>query len=103
MYCDYQDVNDRIPRQNSHVRNATLLHEELNVQGDSGGKVNILGGDSIGRCDERSSYEHVYISEWLHRYSCLNLLTQLSLIYVCGVRLRAKFTKKKCRIHETNC
>ena len=28
------------------------------IQGDSGGKVNILGSDGIGHC-EISSYEHV--------------------------------------------
>jgi hypothetical protein len=33
------------------------------IQGDSGGKVNILGGDSIGHCEEKSSYEHVPNSE----------------------------------------
>jgi hypothetical protein len=26
---------------------------EHNVQGDSGGNVNILGGDSIGHCEEK--------------------------------------------------
>jgi hypothetical protein len=25
----------------------------LQIQGDSGGKVNILGGDSIGHCQEK--------------------------------------------------
>jgi hypothetical protein len=29
------------------------------IQGDSVGKANILGGDSIGHCEERSSFGHV--------------------------------------------
>jgi hypothetical protein len=37
------------------------------IQGDSGGKVNILGGNSIGHCEKKSSYEHVPNSEWLPR------------------------------------
>ena len=32
---------------------------------DLGGKVNILGDDSIGNSEERSPYEHVSNSEWL--------------------------------------
>jgi hypothetical protein len=34
------------------------------IQGDSGGKVNIFRGDSIGRCEKESSYERVSNSEW---------------------------------------
>jgi hypothetical protein len=45
------------------------------IQGDSGGKLNILGGDSIGHCEKHSSYEHVSDSKWLPRHSCLNLET----------------------------
>jgi len=29
------------------------------MQSDSGGNLNILGGDSIGHLEEKSSYEHV--------------------------------------------
>jgi hypothetical protein len=43
------------------------------IQGDSGGKIATLGGDSISRCEKRSSYKHVSNSEWLPRWSCLNL------------------------------
>jgi hypothetical protein len=35
--------------------------------------VNILGGDSRGHCEQKSSYEHVSNSEWLRKYCCLNL------------------------------
>jgi len=41
--------------------------------GDLGGKMNILGGDSIGHCEGRgkkSYYEHVSTSEWLPRQNC---------------------------------
>ena len=31
---------------------------------DSGGKVNISGGDSIGHCETNSSSEHMSNSEW---------------------------------------
>ena len=34
------------------------------IQGDSGGKVNILGGDSIGHCEKIISYQQVSNSEW---------------------------------------
>jgi hypothetical protein len=49
--------------------------EVSKIQGDSGGKINILGGDEIGHCEKKSSYEHVSNSEWLPTYSCLNLQT----------------------------
>jgi hypothetical protein len=37
------------------------------IQGDAGGNVSILGGDTIGHCKKRSSYEDVSNSEWLAR------------------------------------
>ena len=37
------------------------------ILGNSGGKVNILGGDSIEHCENKSSYEHVADSAWLLR------------------------------------
>jgi hypothetical protein len=42
-----------------------------NIQGDSGGKFNILGCDSIGHGEKKSSYEYVSNSEWLLRQKCL--------------------------------
>jgi hypothetical protein len=33
------------------------------MQGDSGGKVSILGGDSIGHCVKKESYKQVSYSE----------------------------------------
>ena len=59
MYCDYKYIDahkpeHRIQGQISQVRNATLLHEKLNIQDDSGGEVNILGGDSIGHCERKN-------------------------------------------------
>jgi len=36
----------------------------LCVQGEPGGNVNILGGDSVGHWEKRTSYEHVPNSEW---------------------------------------
>ena len=33
------------------------------IQGDSGGKANVLGGDSIGRCKKNVRMEHVSDSE----------------------------------------
>jgi hypothetical protein len=39
----------------------------LYIQGDSWGKVSILGDDSIGHWEKKSSYEHVSDSEWLPR------------------------------------
>jgi len=41
----------------------------LEIQGDSGGNVNILVCESIGHCDKQSSYKHVSNSEWLMRQS----------------------------------
>jgi hypothetical protein len=43
------------------------------IQDYSGGKVNILGGDSIGHCEEKSSYELVPNSELLPTESCLTI------------------------------
>jgi len=40
---------------------------------DSGGKVIILGGDSISHCEKEVDYEHVSNSEWLPRQICLDL------------------------------
>jgi hypothetical protein len=46
------------------------------VQDDLGGRVNILGGYIIGHCEEKRTYEHVFNSEWLPRYSGMNLQIQ---------------------------
>jgi hypothetical protein len=46
------------------------------IQGDLGGKINILGADSIGHREKLSSYEHVSHSKRLPRYSSLNRQTQ---------------------------
>jgi len=46
------------------------------IQGDSRGKVNILGCDKIGHCEKISAYEHVSKSEWLPTQHCLNPQTQ---------------------------
>jgi hypothetical protein len=35
------------------------------MPGDSGGKVNILVGDSIGPCEKKKLYGQVSNSEWL--------------------------------------
>jgi hypothetical protein len=43
------------------------LHIDHYIQGDSGGKANILGGDSIGNCEKKSLYEYVSNSEYLPR------------------------------------
>jgi len=42
------------------------------IQGDSGLKVHLLEGDSIGHC-EKKKFVRTCDSEWLPRYSCLNL------------------------------
>jgi hypothetical protein len=47
------------------IRESNLL--STHIQGDSGGKVSVLGGDSIGYCEKESSYERVYNYEWLRR------------------------------------
>jgi hypothetical protein len=48
------------------------------IQVDSGGKVSILGGDSIGHCEKKkSSREHTANSEWL---------LSADWIFVCRVR-----------------
>jgi len=48
----------------------------LHIQGDSGGKVNILGDDSTDHCEIKSSYEHVYNSQCLSKQSRLNVEIQ---------------------------
>jgi hypothetical protein len=52
------------------TRNDLKQHENIFlscIQGDSGGKIQVLGGDSIGHCEKKSSYEHVSNCEWLPR------------------------------------
>jgi hypothetical protein len=44
------------------------MHNMKCIQGDSGGKANILGDDIIGHCEKKSSYEHVSNSVRLPRY-----------------------------------
>ena len=49
------------------------------MQGDLGGKVNILGRGqfhSLWEKKKKSSYKHVSNSEWLLRLFCLNLQIQ---------------------------
>jgi len=46
------------------------------IQGDSGGNVNIVGGDGIGCSEKNSTNEHVPNSECLPRPRCLNLQIQ---------------------------
>jgi len=50
--------------------------KQVQIQSNSVGKITILGGDSISHCEEKISYKHVSNSEWLLRYSCLNLQIQ---------------------------
>jgi hypothetical protein len=43
------------------------------IQGDSGGKVDVVGGDNIGHFKEKKVHMNVCNSEWFLRYRCLNL------------------------------
>jgi len=50
----------------------------INVQRESGGRVNIFGGDSISHCEKRYSYEHAPKSEgywdravWIYKYKSI--------------------------------
>jgi hypothetical protein len=45
-----------------------------NIQGVSGGIVNILGGGSIDYSEQISSYKHMSNFQWVWRYSCLNVM-----------------------------
>ena len=47
----------------NHFLTFTDSRDLLQIQGDSTESVNILGSDSIGHCEQKSSYEHVSISE----------------------------------------
>jgi hypothetical protein len=46
--------------------------------------MSILGGGIVGRCERKSLLKHVSNSEWLPRYSCLNLqnLTSLDFFFL---------------------
>ena len=47
------------------------------IQGDSGGKVSIVGGKIISPHEKKKcSYEHVSNSKLLPRHSCLSLQTE---------------------------
>jgi len=56
-------------RTNAHVISLHFpLEVTRNIQGDSGGKVNVLGSDTIGHCEkEKSTFDHVSHSEWFPR------------------------------------
>ena len=45
------------------------------IQGDSGGKVNILGGEIIGNYEKKISCGHICYSAYLPRWSCSNFQT----------------------------
>jgi hypothetical protein len=45
----------------------------INIQGGSGGMVNILGHDRVGHCEKNCSHKHGSNSEWSPKYSCLNV------------------------------
>ena len=55
----------------------------MNIQGVSGGIVNILGRGIIDYSEYISSYKHVSNFQWVWRYSCLKL-ARIDLIFVCG-------------------
>ena len=40
---------------------------DLEIQGVPGGKINILGGYSIGHSKKKTLYEHVSYCEWFPR------------------------------------
>ena len=45
----------------------------MDIQGVSGGIVNILGGGSMDYSGQINSYKHVSSFQWVCRYSCLNV------------------------------
>ena len=45
----------------------------LDILCDLDVKVYIYGGDTFDHCEKQSSYEHVCNSDWLPRYSCVNV------------------------------
>ena len=57
----------------SHTKLCYSSHEDVvecvccYIQGDAGGKVRSLGGDSVGHCEEHSPCEHVSNSDCLPR------------------------------------
>jgi hypothetical protein len=52
----------------SSILNELVHLYDIYTQGDSGGMVTILEGDSIGHCKKKnSSYEHVSNCDWLPR------------------------------------
>jgi len=65
----------------------------MNLQGDSRGTLNILGGDRI--IVKISSYKHVSDSHWLLRHSCLNVACMVCLSFFSDV-LRFMFVQ----LHE---
>jgi len=52
-----------------HFRNRA----SCNIQGVSGGIVNILVGGSMDYSESISTYKHVSNFQWVWRYSCLNV------------------------------
>jgi hypothetical protein len=50
-----------------HRRKYRAIYAPAYIQGVPGGKVNILGGHSIGHSKQKTSYEHVSYSERFRR------------------------------------
>jgi hypothetical protein len=57
-----------------------------NIQDGSGGKADILGGDSIVFWRKKSSYEQASNFDWLPRQSCLNLRMKIIVNDIWGIR-----------------
>jgi hypothetical protein len=47
----------------SHLLSVRKLKKRAHMQGDSGENVDILGGESIGHCEKKNSYQRVSNSE----------------------------------------
>ena len=58
---------------NSHDNFITTF---ATIHSDSGWKVSLLGGDSIGHCEKKKKFVRTRDSERLPKYSCLNLPIQ---------------------------
>jgi hypothetical protein len=66
-----------------------------NIQGVSGGKVNILGGGSMDYSEQISSYKYVSNFHWVWRYSCLKLARKDTIFFSVGMDEMQSLQKKK--------
>ena len=76
-------------------------HCVVYIQYESEEEISIFKGDSIGHCENKSSYEHVTDSEWLPRRSFwVSISNSTRFLFVGWMMSEIKERKKKVDIRD---